>query len=169
MLSKIGRHYEKYFKEPTSNCREPADLGRLGKYVDYMHTDDSVSVAASHISSRSSSVRSSTYSLKMVIMQSKLNSLKVTQELERSNIEAELTSKEFSTEIERVRMEGELLAISEKERVLVEFETLGHVTSVTNVIDYSRDKPISGDMLHDGTIVQQQVPCVVSGAECVFT
>ena len=73
----------------------------------------------------------------MVIMQSKLNSLKVTQELERSNIEAELTSKEISSEIERVCMEGELLAISEKERVLLEFETLGHVTSVTNAIDNS--------------------------------
>ena len=26
MLSKKGRHYEKKFKEPTSNCRESADL-----------------------------------------------------------------------------------------------------------------------------------------------
>ena len=53
----------------------------------------------------------------MVIMQSKLNSLNVNQEIERSNFEAELTSKEISSEIERVRMEGERLAISEKERV----------------------------------------------------
>ena len=56
-------------------------------------------------------------------------------------------------------MERQLLA------VLVEFVTLGHVTSVTNVTDNPGDKPISGDMLHAGKVVQPQVPCVVRGAE----
>ena len=32
MLSKRGRHYEKYFKEPTSNCREPAASFFFGVY-----------------------------------------------------------------------------------------------------------------------------------------
>ena len=39
MLSKRRRHYEKYVKEPTSNCREPADLGRLGKYEVFFPAD----------------------------------------------------------------------------------------------------------------------------------
>ena len=73
--------------------------------VDSIHADDSVSVTASRISSRASSVSSSTSSArvrataKKAAMQSKLNSLKATQELERSKIEAELKSKELSREI----------------------------------------------------------------------
>ena len=105
--------------------------------LDSIHADDSVSVAASRISSRASSVRSSTSSArvrtsaKRAAMQSKLNSLKVTQDIERRKIEADVKCKEISRELQLARMEGELLAISEEERVLVEFETLGHVTSVT--------------------------------------
>ena len=73
--------------------------------VDSIHADDSVSVTASRISSRASSVSSSTSSArvrataKKAAMQSNLNSLKATQELERSKIEAELKSKELSREI----------------------------------------------------------------------
>ena len=131
--------------------------------VDSIHADDSVSVAASPVSSRASSVSSSTSSArvrataKRAAMQSKLNTLKVTQELERCKIEAEL-------KLERARMEGELLAISEEERVLVEFESLGHVNSVTNATDNPGDKP-TGDILHAGMVVQPQGPCVVRGAE----
>ena len=58
-------------------------------------------------------------------------------------IEAEFKSTEISREIKRV---------------LVEFETLGHVTSVTNVTDKPGDKPISGDMLHADEVVQSQRP-----------
>ena len=39
MLSKRRRHYEKYFKEPTSNSGEPADLGRLGKNEVFFSAD----------------------------------------------------------------------------------------------------------------------------------
>ena len=62
-------------------------------------------------------------------------------------------------------MEGEILAISEEERVLVEFETMGHGTSVTNVTDKPWDKTRSGDMLHADEVVQPQGPYVVRGAE----
>ena len=62
-------------------------------------------------------------------------------------------------------MEGELLAISEEERVLVEFETLGHVTGVPNVTDKPGDKTRSCDMLHADEVVQPQGPCVARGAE----
>ena len=135
--------------------------------VAYINAHDSVSVTASRISSRASSVPFSTSSArvkataKKAATQSKLNSLKATQELERSKIEAELKSKELSREIERERMEGEPLAISEEEMVLVEFETLGHVTSVTNATDKTR----SGDMLNADEVVQPQGPYVVGGAE----
>ena len=52
-----------------------------------------------------------------------------------------------------------------EERVLVEFETLGHVTSVTNVTDKPGNKTTSGDMLHADEDVQRQGPYLVRGAE----